>query len=152
MWSRTLIAVVAALAVTGAAVAAGTLIWFLPQEHGTYTGPGTPQTINGTCELTGYDAWCSQGFQVNSTAFNTTMCFTTDSTSAVAVEAYFMNSSSYHQFNVNSTLTKIGQSPEVGCTGPTTYSLGPGPFYWVWLDTTSRPIQVQYSVSVEAEG
>jgi len=129
-------------------MAAGAVVWFFPQQEGTYSGLGTPQTVSASCKLQGDNHWCSQGFQVNATDFNVTMCFSDDATSQLAVSAYFMNVSSYHEFNVNSTLTKLGSVTAPGCYGPTSYNLGPGPFYWVWVDTTQSPVQIQYSVSV----
>lgn len=148
MKSRVLLVVVAVLAVAGVATAATALVWFFPQQQGTYSGSGTPQTVTGSCTLAGRDHWCSQGFQVNATLFNVTMCFTDNSAFQLAVSAYFMNESSYEQFNVNSTLTKLGNTSVPSCVGPIPYALGPGPFYWVWIDTVASPVEVQYSVSV----
>jgi hypothetical protein len=146
--SRVLLAVVAVLIVAGVAIAAGTYVWFFPQQQGTYSGRGTPQTIAASCELQGLNHWCSQGFQVNATNFTVTMCFSDNSPSQLAVTAYFMNASSYDGFHVNSTLTKLGNMSTPGCRGPLPYDVGPGPFYWVWIDTTTSPVEVQYSVSV----
>lgn len=145
---RVLLVVVAVLAVAGVAMAAGALVWFFPQQQGTYSGPGTPQTVASSCDLPGQNHWCSQGFQVNATDFDVTMCFSDNSASLLAISAYFMNGSSYHEFNVNSTLTRIGNMSSPGCLGPIPYDVGPGPFYWVWIDTVNFAVQVQYSVSV----
>lgn len=149
MWSRTLWVIFAVLAVAGVAVATTTAVRFLPQQNSTYSGPGAPLTTSGVCDIPGELHWCSQGFEVNSTEFNVTMCFTTNTTDQVGVVAFLMNGSSYHNFSVNSTLTHIGESPIPRCLGPTPYGDGPGTFCWVWVDTTERPVDVQYSIFVE---
>lgn len=148
MVSRALLVIVTVVAVAAVASATTALVWFFPQQQGTYSGPGTPQTITGSCNLPGRDHWCSQGFQVNSTNFSVAECFSDSSESSLAVTAFFMNASSYHEFNVNSTLTKLSNASAPGCIGPIPYDVGPGPFYWVWIDTLASPVEVQYSVSV----
>jgi hypothetical protein len=150
VWSRVLIVTVAVIAVAGVAAAATAVVWFVPQQEGTYSGPGAPQTTAGNCTLPGQDHWCSQGFGVSSVSFNVTMCFMTNTTTQAGVVAYLMNDSSYHNFTVNSTLTHLDEVPSPRCFGPTAYDDGPGTFYWVWVDTTDRPIVVQYSIYVEA--
>jgi hypothetical protein len=141
---------VAVFTVAGVAAAATTaMVWFVPQQTGTYSGPGAPPTTAGDCVLPGQDHWCSQGFGVNSTDFNVTMCFTTNNTTQAGVVAYLMSDSSYHNFTGNSTLTHIVEIPSPHCFGPAAYDDGPGMFYWVWVDTTDRPVTVQYSISVE---
>jgi hypothetical protein len=136
--------------VAAVAVAASMLVWFFPQEQGTYSGTGTPQTVVGMCGLGGEAHWCARGFEVNSTNFNMSMCYTTNTIAKGTAWAYFMNTNSYDSFSVNSTLTYIAGVPTPQCVGPTTYGLGPGAFYWVWVDSARPPVQVQYSISVEA--
>lgn len=148
MRARTLLAVVAVLVVAGVAVAAAAVVWFLPQQQGTYTGPGIPQAVTGSCDLAGDARWCSQGFQVNATNFTTTMCYSVGTTAPLTVWAYLMNSTSYHEFQVNSTLTRLGNTTAPGCVGPVPIDTGPGAFYWVWVDTTASAVEVDYSVSV----
>ena len=126
-----LLAAVAVLAVAGIAAAVGAAAYFLPSQQGRCTGPGIPPTVTGNCALHGGGAWCLQGFVVNATSFPTTMCFSGNSTSRLSVWAYLMNEPQYHEFQVNSTLTKLGNVSVPGCVGPITVVSGPGPFYWV---------------------
>lgn len=151
MKRRALLALLVVLGVAGTVAAVGSAVYFLTPQQGVYTGPGIPQTTSGSCALRGDAAWCSQGFVANGTSFNTTMCYTESSTSSLTVWAYLMNQSQYDFFKVNSTLTKLGTVTSPGCTGPITVTQGPGPYYWVWVDTAATPVTVQYSVSVTAE-
>lgn len=140
--------VVAVLVAAGVAAAVGAVVWFLPQQQGVYSGPGIPQTVTGSCYLAGDAHWCSQGFVVNTTDFSVTMCYSVSVSAPLTVWAYLMNWSSYHEFQVNSTLTKLGNTTVPGCLGPVPIDTGPGSFYWVWIDTTNSAVTVQYSVSV----
>ena len=149
MQARVLLAVVAVVVVAGVALAAGAIFYWLPPGHGQYSGPGFPYSMQSSCVLSGRGSWCSQGFQVNSTNFTVTECFSDDSTFPSAVWAEFMNSSQYHEFNVNSTLTRLGNQSLPGCFGPVTLLVGPGPFWWVYLDTVPNTVTVQYTISVE---
>ncbi len=145
---RTLLIPLVVLVVAGLAAAVGAAVYFLAPQEGAYTGPGIPQTVSGSCALRGDGAWCSQGFVVNGSRFNTTMCFSDNSTPPLTVWTYLMNATQYHEFDVNSTLSHISNVSAPGCLGPVSVVTGPGPFFWVWIDTTTSPIAVQYSVSV----
>lgn len=149
MRARVLLALIAVLVVAGVAVAASAVFYWLPPGHGQYTGPGIPYSAQSSCTLRGEGSWCSYGFQVNSTDFNVTECFSTNSTFPTAVWVEFMNLTQYDEFNVNSTLSHIGNQTVPGCWGPKSLDVGPGPFWFAYLDTLPTPVKVQFTISVE---
>lgn len=150
MRPRVLLVLAAVLVVAGVAVAAGALVDWLPAQSGQYSGPGFPFSVQSSCDLRGSGQWCSQGFQVNATNFTVSECFSDNATFPSAVWSEFMNYSQYHEFNVNTTLTHLGNQSRAGCLGPTSYAIGPGPFWFVYLDTLPSPVQVTFTISVEA--
>lgn len=151
MRARWLIALVAVLAVAGVVAAVGAAVYWFPQGHGEYSGPGLPYSVAASCELPGHGSWCSQGFEVNTTDFNVTECYSVNSSFAASVWAEFMNQSQYDKFNVNSTLTHMGNQSAPGCWARS-FSVGPGPFWFVYLDTTQSPVTVQYTITVVPTG
>jgi hypothetical protein len=128
-------------------VAAGALLYWLPQGHGQYSGSQLPYTTSSGCSLSGRGSWCSQGFHVNASAFQATDCFATPSTVPTAVAVSFMNSSEYHAFSVNETLSSIGNQTIPGCWSHASNE-GPGPFWFVYMDTIDSAVDVNYTVSV----
>jgi hypothetical protein len=145
-------AVVIVLAVAGGAIATGVAVYWLPPGQGQYTGPGIPYTDVSSFTLSGDGAWHSQGFQVNGAQYNMTECFTENGTYTSVVWAYFMNQTEYYQFNVNNTLSHLGNQSAPGCFGPFHYDNGPGPFYWVYVDTSPLPVEVKSSITVAVGG
>lgn len=144
-WALTALAL---LVIAGVAVAAVAVVVWLPARSGVYTGPGIPYTTEGSFTLAGDGSWHAQPFQVNSSQFNVTECFTESATPATAVWGLFMNESEFDEFNVNSTLTHLGNQSLPGCFGPVHVVNGPGPFYFVWVDTANSAVIVQYSITV----
>lgn len=146
------LAVIVVLVVAGVAVAAGAVMYWLPPQSGQYSGPGIPYSVSSSCVLAGDGSWCSQGFQVNATDFNVTECYSDNSTFPTAVWGEFMNQSEYHAFTINDTLTHLGNQSAPGCFGPREFTAGPGPFWFVFIDTVANPVRVQFTISVEVPG
>jgi hypothetical protein len=136
------------LVVAGIALAAGTAVYWLTPQQGQYSGPGIPYTSQTSFTLSGDGAWHAQGFTVSGAQYNMTECFNESSNPPVLVWTYFMNQTQYDEFNVNSTLTYLGNQSVPGCFGPYHYDNGPGPLYWVYVDTSPQQVQVQSSITV----
>jgi hypothetical protein len=99
------IALAVGLGLALAALAAGATLTGIPAGHGSATGPGIPYENSANCTLAGRGYWCSDGFQANTTEFNTTDCFSDNSNVPTAVWAILLNQSEYEGFQVNNTLT-----------------------------------------------
>jgi hypothetical protein len=165
MQPKWLTVVVAAVIVAACAATVGAAVYFLPQGHGVYERPVVVNgTLSGNCGafyLKAYGMWCSQGFVVNGTHFNSTTCVSVFVWGAVVIgnptilAVFLMNQTSYGSLESNSTLTYLfNASTSVGsgwCFGPIAVSSGPGAFYWAYVDIypgNEDYLRVNYTVSV----
>ena len=149
-----LLAIGAVLAAAGVAIAVGAAFYFLPIQHGTYTGPRLPYSthVNSAVSATP-GSYGAQGVHFNTTSycFNATSVY---SSPFDTVESGLMNQTYYGNLINNTGIQWLIYLPDEGAGGGgwnyCSTMTSPSSIYMVWIQEGDNATTFYSTITVTA--
>jgi hypothetical protein len=146
--------IVIMLVITGVAVAAGTVYFYiLPNHSGTYSGPGLPNpgvTTSFTVSVSGYADWADYGFHSNVSNFWVNLTLTGINSENYNTALFgLMNQSEYNNLSTNTSISWLYGGSWQAIAGANWHvSTGAGNYYLVLIQEGNGGLSATFKLTL----